>query len=67
MPESPSAMGLACGEKAIAEIVVVTHARMTTTEFERIVKDRIATAKHPKTVRLERDISARQVTWSKRG
>ncbi len=40
------------GEKAIAQIVMVTHAGMTTAEFERIVKDWIATAKHPKTGRL---------------
>jgi len=40
---------LAGGEKAIAEIVMVTHAGMTTTEFEKIVKDWIATARHPKT------------------
>ncbi len=39
---------LAGGEKAIAEIVMVTHAGMTTTEFEQIVNDWIATAKHPK-------------------
>jgi hypothetical protein len=43
---------LAGGEKAIAEIVMVTHAGMTTTEFEKIVKDWIATAKHPKTKHL---------------
>jgi hypothetical protein len=43
---------LAGGEKAIAEIVMVTHAGMTTEEFEEIVKDWIATAKHPKTGRL---------------
>jgi phosphoglycolate phosphatase-like HAD superfamily hydrolase len=43
---------LAGGEKAIAEIVMATHAGMTTAEFERIVKDWIATAKHPKTGRL---------------
>ena len=43
---------LAGGEKAIAEIVMATHAGMTTTEFERSVKDWIATAKHPKTGRL---------------
>lgn len=40
---------LAGGEKAIAEIVMVTHAGMSTEEFEKIVKDWIATAKHPKT------------------
>jgi phosphoglycolate phosphatase-like HAD superfamily hydrolase len=38
---------LAGGEKSIAEIVVATHAGMTTAEFEQIVKDWIATAKHP--------------------
>lgn len=43
---------LAGGDKAIAEIVMATHAGMTTTEFEQIVKDWIATAKHPKTGRL---------------
>jgi len=43
---------LAGGEKAIAEIVMVTHAGTTTEEFERIVTDWIATAKHPKTGRL---------------
>jgi haloacid dehalogenase-like hydrolase len=40
---------LAGGEKAIAEIVMATHADMTTAEFEQIVKDWIATARHPKT------------------
>jgi hypothetical protein len=40
---------LAGGEKAIAEIVMATHAGMTTSEFEQIVKGWIATAKHPKT------------------
>jgi hypothetical protein len=39
---------LAGGEPAIAKIVMVTHAGMTTTEFEKIVADWIATAKHPK-------------------
>jgi hypothetical protein len=43
---------LAGGEKAIAEIVMVTHAGMTTAEFERIVRDWIATARHPKTGKL---------------
>jgi phosphoglycolate phosphatase-like HAD superfamily hydrolase len=40
---------LAGGEQAIAQIVMATHAGMTTEEFEQIVKDWIATAKHPKT------------------
>jgi hypothetical protein len=43
---------LAGGEKAILEIVMVTHAGMTTEQFEQTVKDWIATAKHPKTGRL---------------
>jgi len=43
---------LAGGEKAMLEIVMATHAGMTTDEFERIVKDWLATAKHPKTKRL---------------
>jgi len=40
---------LAGGEKSILEIVMATHAGMTTEEFERIVTDWIATAKHPVT------------------
>ena len=40
---------LAGGERAIAELVMATHAGTTTTEFSRIVKDWIATARHPKT------------------
>ena len=36
------------GEKALLEIVMATHAGMTTEEFEKIVKDWLATAKHPK-------------------
>src|SRR5262245_46828367 len=40
---------LAGGEKAMLEIVMTTHAGMTTEEFEKIVKDWITTAKHPKT------------------
>jgi hypothetical protein len=39
---------LAGGEPAIAKIIMVTHAGMTTAEFEKIVSDWIATAKHPK-------------------
>jgi phosphoserine phosphatase len=42
---------LASGEKAALEIVMATHAGMTTTEFEQVVKDWIATAKHPTTKR----------------
>ncbi len=35
------------GEHALLEIVAATHAGMSTAEFEQIVKDWIATAKHP--------------------
>ena len=40
---------LAGGERSIAELVMATHAGTTTTEFSRIVKDWMATARHPKT------------------
>jgi hypothetical protein len=43
---------LAGGEHAIVEIIMATHAGMTTGEFEQIVKHWITTAKHPKTQRL---------------
>jgi phosphoserine phosphatase len=39
---------LAGGERAMLEIVMATHAGMTTEEFEKIVKDWIAAAKHPR-------------------
>src|SRR5438309_2178706 len=42
---------LAGGEKALIEIVAVTHSGMTTQEFEKLVKDWIVTAKHPVTKR----------------
>jgi phosphoglycolate phosphatase-like HAD superfamily hydrolase len=42
---------LAGGERSILEIIMATHAGMTTEEFEKIVKDWIATAKHPTTKR----------------
>jgi hypothetical protein len=43
---------LAGGEHALLEMVMATHAGMTTEEFEKIVTDWIATAKHPKTEKL---------------
>ena len=43
---------LAGGERAMLEIVMATHAGMTTAEFETLVRDWIAAAKHPKTGRL---------------
>lgn len=42
---------LAGGEKALMEIVMATHAGMSTDEFEKIVRDWLATSKHPKTGR----------------
>jgi hypothetical protein len=39
------------GEEALIELVMATHAGMTTDEFAEIVKDWLATAKNPKTKR----------------
>ena len=43
---------VAGGERAIMDLIVATHTGNTSEEFEQIVKDWIATAKHPKTGRL---------------
>jgi len=48
---------LAGGEHALLELVMATHTGMTTVEFEQIVKDWIATAKHPKTGKLFTDMT----------
>ncbi len=40
---------MAGGDHALLELVMATHTGNTTDEFEQIVKDWIATAKHPKT------------------
>ena len=40
---------IAGGEHALVELMMATHAGMTTLEFEQIVKEWFATAKHPKT------------------
>lgn len=40
---------MAGGERGLVEALMSTHAGNTTDEFEKIVKDWIATAKHPKT------------------
>ena len=37
----------AAGEKGLVELVMATHAGMTTEEFEKIVTDWVASAKHP--------------------
>jgi hypothetical protein len=47
---------IAGGDHAILELFMVTHAGMTTAEFEQIVRDWIATAKHPKTGHLYTDM-----------
>jgi hypothetical protein len=44
------------GERAILELMMATHTGNTTVEFEQIVKDWIATAKHPKTGKLYSDM-----------
>ncbi len=48
---------LAGGDHALLEIVMSTHAGMTTVEFGKIVEDWIATAKHPATDRLFTDMT----------
>jgi hypothetical protein len=40
------------GDKAVAEVVTATHAGMTTEQFEHLVSEWIATARHPTTGRL---------------
>lgn len=40
------------GDHALVEIMMATHTGRTTVAFEQIVKDWIATAKHPKTGKL---------------
>jgi phosphoserine phosphatase len=47
---------LAGGEKALLELVMATHAGMTTEEFSSSVHEWITTAKHPKTGRLYTDM-----------
>jgi len=47
---------MAGGDRTLIEVIMATHAGMTTTEFEQIVQDWIATAKHPKTGQLFTDM-----------
>jgi len=42
---------LSGGDKALVELVMATHAGMTTEEFDKIVRDWIAAARHPVTKR----------------
>ena len=45
------------GEHGMAELVVATHAGMTTEEFEKIVTDWLATARHPRFKRPYTELS----------
>jgi phosphoserine phosphatase len=47
---------LAGGDHALLELIMATHAGMTTVQFEQLVKDWIATAKHPKSGKLYTDM-----------
>ena len=47
---------LAGGEHALLELVMATHAGNTTEEFAQVVKDWLATAKHPRTGRHYMDM-----------
>ena len=47
---------LSGGDHALLEVIMATHAGMTTAEFEQIAKDWIATARHPKTGQLFTDM-----------
>ena len=46
----------AAGPERLIELLMATHAGMTTDEFEQIVKDWLATARHPKFKRLYTDL-----------
>jgi phosphoserine phosphatase len=46
----------ASGEKGLLQLVMASHAGMTTVEFEKIVKDWLATAKHPRFKRPYTDL-----------
>jgi phosphoglycolate phosphatase-like HAD superfamily hydrolase len=47
---------LSFGEKGLMELIMTTHAGITTDEFSQIVKDWINTAKHPKTGKLYKEM-----------
>ena len=49
---TPKEENVAVTEHELLEIIMASHAGMTTTEFEQIVQDWLATARHPKTGRL---------------
>jgi hypothetical protein len=43
---------VAVSEQELMEVIMAAHAGITTEEFEKVVKDWLATAKHPKTGKL---------------
>jgi phosphoglycolate phosphatase-like HAD superfamily hydrolase len=47
---------LAGGERALGQVLMATHAGMTSDDFAKVVVDWIASAKHPKTGRLHTDM-----------
>ena len=49
---TPKEENVAVTEHELLEIIMATHAGLTTTEFEQIVRDWLATAKHPRTGHL---------------
>ena len=49
---TPKEENVAVTERELMEVIMATHAGMTTEEFEKIVTDWIASAKHPQTGRL---------------
>lgn len=49
---SDTASAMTGGDRSLMEMVIATHANMTTDEFHQIVSEWIAKAKHPKTGRL---------------
>ena len=53
---TPKEENVAVSEAELMDVIVAAHSGMTTGEFEKIVKDWIATAKHPKTGKLYTDM-----------
>jgi hypothetical protein len=53
---TPREQNVAVSEAELLEIIMGTHAGMTTEEFSRTVNDWIATAQHPKTGRLHTEM-----------
>jgi phosphoglycolate phosphatase-like HAD superfamily hydrolase len=49
---TPKEENVAVSEQEVIEIIMAAHAGLTTEEFEKVVKDWIATAKHPQTGKL---------------